>query len=488
MRPLLAMVEAGKTGTPNAFWAVRREQVSRVGIERTVEEPRVFGPYEVLQRIGEGTMGRVYMARHQRIGRQVALKILRPEHSHNIHVVQRFFQEAQAANQINCEHIVEVFDLIEEETSSGTRAAIVMELLKGSSLKAELHAGRVSISRAARVVRQVCSALQAAHERGIVHRDIKPDNIYLIERTGQLDFVKVLDFGVAKLIRPLLDSTAPGTMAGAIIGTPSYMSPEQASGGAVDWRADVYAVGALLYTVLAGKPPFDGNNLGTIVLQIVHELPPLLPEVTERGERVPEALRDLIDACLAKDPGARPQSMQELGEALVQFEAEPTQAPELMTRPWRWMAAGLALAIALGGGAWAYVERDGLGSAPAELPTPVRALAPAPPPPSPPPPELPRQATLTVNSQPPGARVVRMDTGAELGTTPFAQTLDRTSKPLRLRVELGGYDSVEREVVLDRDTGADFTMMPKRPPDTRRPAPARKSEKTRDAVLNPYAE
>jgi serine/threonine-protein kinase len=376
-------------------------------------------------------MGRVYLARHHRIGRQVALKILRPEHSHNLHVVQRFFQEAQAANQINHEHIVEVFDLIEEETSFGTRAAIVMELLKGSSLKSELREGRVSISRAARVVRQVCSALQAAHERGIVHRDIKPDNIYLIERTGQPDFVKVLDFGVAKLIRPLLETTAPGTLAGAIIGTPSFMSPEQASGSAVDWRADIYAVGALLYTVLAGRPPFDGDNLGAIVLQIVKELPPLLPEETARGEHVPEALRELIDACLAKDPGARPQSMAALAEALSPFEMEPTVAPEAPARTWGWMAAGVVLALALGGGAWAWVESRE-PSNPAPPPALVRTVAPAPQPSLPP--EKPKAA-------------------------------------------------------LDRDTGRDSaTMMPKRPPDTRRPVPARKSEKTRDAVLNPYAE
>jgi hypothetical protein len=262
----------------------------------------------------------------------------------------------------------------------------------------------------------------------------------LIERTGQPDFVKVLDFGVAKLIRPLLDSTAPGTLAGAIIGTPSFMSPEQASGGAVDWRADIYAVGALLYTVLAGHPPFDGDNLGSIVLQIVKELPPLLPEATARGELVPDALRDLIDSCLAKDPGARPQSMEALAEALSPFELEPTMAPEAPAPTWRWMAAGVVLALALGGGAWAWVER-GEPSTPAPPPTRVRTVAPAPEPVRPP-------------------------------ATPPPVALQQ--KP---------------EQAFERDTGGDSTtMMPKRPPDTRRPVPARKSEKTRDAVLNPYAE
>jgi hypothetical protein len=454
-------------------------------------EPELVGNYQLLERIGAGTMGRVYLARHNRIGRQVALKVLRPEHSHNPQLVHRFFQEAQAVNQINHEHIVEIFDFIEEETEGNKRAAIVMELLAGSSLKSELKTGPLSIARAARILRQVCSALEAAHARGIVHRDIKPDNIFLIRRSGTADFVKVLDFGVAKLIRPISDITAPGTLEGAIIGTPAYMPPEQAAGKPIDWRADIYALGALAHEMISGAPPFGGDNLGVLLMQILNDPPPELPEWSVSGEPVPESLRALLGQCLAKDPAQRLQSMAELAEALQPYEISDTLVVHRRSRHWAWMSAGAAVAIALGVAVSILLEETLQPAPAAARPAPAKPPAPAPAPPAqvatPPSPPVAPLATLSVQSHPRGARVVRTDTGEELGVAPFDRRLPPSTEVVRLRAELSGYESVERDVLLEKDRDEEFTLVPKKPSEERRPAPARKTEMTRDGVLNPYA-
>src|SRR5579871_2482253 len=153
-------------------------------------EPHVVGAYQIIKLLGEGAMGRVYLAKHQKLGRQVALKVLRPEHVTNLQLVQRFFQEAQTVNQINHEHIVEISDFIEEGSGGTKRAAIVMELLTGTSLSERLESETMTLPRIARLVRQVASALDAAHRVGVVHRDVKPDNIFITERSGVGDFVK----------------------------------------------------------------------------------------------------------------------------------------------------------------------------------------------------------------------------------------------------------------------------------------------------------
>jgi serine/threonine-protein kinase len=289
------------------------------------EEPRekegdVLGSYQLVELIGEGSMGRVFLARHTRLGRQVALKVLRPEHLHNRSLVQRFFQEARSVNQINHEHIVEVADFVEELDASGLgRVYCVMELLVGSSLSQLQTKEALGVARCARIAQQVCAALEAAHQLGVVHRDVKPDNIFITERNGEKDYVKVLDFGVAKLTRPLGDT--PGTMEGAIVGTPAYMSPEQAAGLGTDYRADIYGVGVVLYEMLSGRPPFEGVAFGQLVVQIITQSPPSLPSTTPAGERIPSEFKSLVMGCLEKEPSNRPQSMAALGEALQPFAA-----------------------------------------------------------------------------------------------------------------------------------------------------------------------
>jgi serine/threonine protein kinase len=327
------------------FGSDRADEVS-LAQEPREKEGDVLGSYELVKLIGEGSMGRVFLARHARLGRQVALKIMRPEHLRNRHLIQRFFQEARSVNQINHEHIVEVFDFVEEVDTSGLgRVYCVMELLVGASLANLLRNGPVSISRAVKITQQVCAALEAAHHLGVVHRDVKPDNIFITRRNDEGEFAKVLDFGVAKLTPPLGEEKASGTLEGAIVGTPAYMAPEQAAGLGADYRADIYGVGVVLYEMLAGRPPFESTAFGQLVVQIITKAPPPLPSLTSGGERIPSELRALVMRCLDKEPQSRPQSMaelsQSLGRALVgSFFPWPIH----LGRVWPVAAAALVLA------------------------------------------------------------------------------------------------------------------------------------------------
>ena len=281
------------------------------------KEGDVLGSYQLVKLIGEGSMGRVFLARHVRLGRQVALKVMRPEHLKTPHLVQRFFQEARSVNQINHEHIVEVFDFVNEvEGPDAGRAYCVMELLVGASLAELLRKQPLAIERAVHITRQVCAALEAAHQLGVVHRDVKPDNIFIIERNGDVNFTKVLDFGVAKLTAPLGEEKASETIEGTIVGTPAYMAPEQAAGLGADHGADIYGVGVVLYEILAGHPPFESTSFGQLVVQIITKPPPPLPAFTPGGERIPAKLKSLAMRCLEKEPQNRPHSMDELSQQL----------------------------------------------------------------------------------------------------------------------------------------------------------------------------
>ena len=205
------------------------------------------GRYKVLERIGEGGMGLVYSGLHSLIDKRVAIKVLRDDFSSRPDVVARFRQEAKSASRIGHEHIVDIFDF--GETPWGA-SYFVMEYLEGEDLANVLHRETVvSPGRTIELARQCCRALGAAHSKGIVHRDMKPENIYLVRRDDHSEFVKIVDFGIAKMSDIETDG-APGrklTKTGMIFGTPEYMSPEQAAGKALDHRVDVYAMGVILY-------------------------------------------------------------------------------------------------------------------------------------------------------------------------------------------------------------------------------------------------
>ena len=266
--------------------------------------------YSILRAIGEGGMGRVYEARHTRIGKRFALKLLHPEYARQPEVLSRFQREAEAAASINHPNVGDVYDI--GKTADG-RPFIVAELLEGRELAEYLsERSRLEIPLAIRITRQICKALSAAHAKGIVHRDMKPENVFL---TGDLGspVVKVIDFGISKVHEVGGQAL---TKTGMIMGTPSYMAPEQARGERVDHRADVYAVGAILYQIVTGKRPFDrGDPTATITAVLLEE--PERP--CDLNPSLPSSLEIVIQRAMAKSADDRYSSMDALDADLAAF-------------------------------------------------------------------------------------------------------------------------------------------------------------------------
>jgi serine/threonine-protein kinase len=259
------------------------------------------GSYEVVRMVGEGGMGRVYEARHQRLPtKRFAVKMLHPELARQPEVVTRFQREAEASSVLSHPNVVDVYDV---SSSSDGRPYIVAELLQGEELGSHLdRVVTMSPQAAAHVVRQVCAALDAAHAAGIVHRDVKPENVFLAAGGAQ---VKVLDFGISKVGENKDGLTKTGT----VMGTPDYMAPEQARGDKVDARADIYAVGAILYRAVTGRKPFEGLDPMATLTAVLTQEPPRPSEV---NPQVPLPLELVIQRAMAKNPGERFQTMLEL--------------------------------------------------------------------------------------------------------------------------------------------------------------------------------
>jgi hypothetical protein len=426
-------------------------------------------------------MGRVYRGRHVRLGREVALKVLNPDLAARRDVVERFFREARVVNDIDHEHIVEVTDFVE----APGLAYLVMELLEGRSLRELVKAPPEeypALPRLVEILAQVCDALHAAHEKGVVHRDLKPDNVFVLDRRGG-DFAKVLDFGVAKLRDPV-DHAA--TSSGMILGTPSYMAPEQALGREVDRRADVWAAGVVLHELLAGALPFTGKSFIELAIRIREKPPAPLPDRTPRGEAVPPELAAVVARCLEKRPADRFDTMAELAQALRAPGAARARATGGgRARGGRVAILAIALGALLAGGAAAvrlgFVARardaaagalgdvvrrvdeatsprgaapPGPGTAPAERAQAARDGAAA----------LRPDVEVLVRSTPPGAAVVRLDSDEPLGETPLRFRVPRRPGTLRLEMRLAGFEPVRFEVDLRRDTTANvaFERAPRR--------------------------
>jgi serine/threonine-protein kinase len=270
------------------------------------------GNYEVMSKLGEGAMGCVFLAHHPVIGKRVALKVIHPELADNEEMIARFFNEARAVTQIGHENIVDVQDF--GQTPEGD-SFIVMELLEGVGLGDRMKAdGAFSIPRATHIALQIADGLAAAHARGIIHRDLKPDNIILINRGGDPDFVKILDFGLAKLSGPGAGLMQHKTKTGSLLGTPYYMAPEQAEGRKdVDHRVDVYGLGCILFQLVTGRVPFPGEGFGEVLVKQLREPPPLPSRL---NPQVPPALEKIILHALAKKPDFRFKSMDEFRSAL----------------------------------------------------------------------------------------------------------------------------------------------------------------------------
>ncbi len=423
-----------------------------------IDVGQTVGNYTITAKLGEGGMGTVFLAEHPVIGSKVALKAIHPEYARSPEVVARFVNEARAVNQIGHDHIIDIHDF---GTTPAGDFYFIMEYLSGEMLSDQR--GRQFVfppTRALHIVAQVADALAASHERGVIHRDLKPDNIFLITRDGRPDFVKVLDFGLAKLTS--LSGAAPAytTDAGIIMGTPYYMSPEQCEGRAqLDHRTDVYSLGVILFEMLTGHVPFAGDGYGEVMTKHI-SLPP--PAARKFVPDLPIALEAILSRALAKDPDARFQTMAEFREVLLSTESalSPPPAPVAEREP----SGPLPLDVALSRPtplAFSFQQHVGevgeaidirprrsrggllfLGAAAALA---VVALAnggvrgqaiqlfarPAAPK---------RPATVRVNfsSDPAGATVSR-DDGAVLGVTPLSAEIRYSDKPVDYRLQKEGY-------------------------------------------------
>jgi serine/threonine-protein kinase len=273
---------------------------------------RTIGSYRVERLLGKGGMGSVYLGVHPVIGSRVAIKFLHPHYNTDARIVDRFYNEARAVNLIGHDNILKILDL--SVTEDGLHY-FVMEFLQGNELQDLLKDKRpVPMEVAGPILLQVCDALEAAHQKGIVHRDLKPDNVYLIELNGKKNVVKVVDFGIARLTEGDGSSSAR-TATGMVMGTPSYMSPEQGSGATdqIDGRSDVYSLGVIMFELAAGQVPFQGENFGEmLVAHLQHSVPCL----RELNPQVPEEYERIVRRCLEKAREHRFQSMRDLKAAI----------------------------------------------------------------------------------------------------------------------------------------------------------------------------
>jgi serine/threonine-protein kinase len=436
-----------------------------------------LGLYKIIEPLGRGGMGVVYVAEHVHLGKRFALKVLTRAVSRSKSAIERLKQEAVAASRIDHDNIVDVVNF--DETPEGD-FFIVMELLRGTSLGDEIKKGPLPLERALRVAIQIARALHAAHDKGIIHRDVKPENVFLCAREeGEL--VKVLDFGISK-VRDDDAERVRMTKTGELVGTPLYMSPEQARGETnLDARVDVYALGVIVYEMLTGRTPFTGENYFQLLWKHSNEAPPRLSS-SGLTIPVPPDLDAVVERALAKEPDQRFASMKEVHDALVAVAvscgfpwlspagrdsgASATRRPALsvpapvVRRGPSQAVVAAAGAVAMGLGAagliWQLlapsgassteradvVERPGGHSLPAE---PQRGPEPEPAPPVP----APETIAVSLTSTPPGAEVFRGE--HRVGATPIIDRLPRSDGAVEYRFVLPGHQPTTESVVPSED-------------------------------------
>jgi serine/threonine-protein kinase len=436
------------------------------------------GTYKVERLLGEGGMGAVYTCTNVRLGKRFAVKVLSNVAMAHSDIVHRFQREARIATELGHPHIVEVHDF--NQTDDGL-PYMVMEQLSGTDLEGALRNGAtLPPERAVFIIRQVCSALHGAHAKGIIHRDLKPGNIFLCNDMEYPDFVKVLDFGISKMV----GSTSLMTQDASILGTPHFMAPEQAQGKVkvIGPSTDVFALGAILYRMLGGKLPFDatGGPSG-LLYQVVHESPPplseLQPGLSEQLVRVVE--RAMAKSQADRHPGVRalsadllaavptgtgpladspweesiPAEVDAMGETVAQPAGAPSTfssaAAEIADAPKSKrnlvaVVVGTVAIAALGAGTAIYYHRANTTPASTNT-TPIRVPASSPPDAAPHAeveakpdqglPDGPTQVRITLKGSPKGARVIDVQSKKELGRLPASFSWPASSKPLKLLIK-----------------------------------------------------
>jgi serine/threonine-protein kinase len=302
------------------------------GLRSDLHEARKFGQYQLRKLLGIGGMGEVYLAEHQLLKRPCALKLIKPEAGANPVALARFEREVQSAARLAHPNTIEIYDY--GHTEDGT-FYYVMEYLRGMSLSDLVsRSGPLPPGRVVYLFRQVCAGLSEAHTLGLVHRDLKPGNLFIAVRGGESDVAKVLDFGLVKLTHD--PGAAALTSEMTVSGTPMYMAPEQATGEpGLDTRADIYALGAMMYFALTGKPPFTGDSAFAVMM--AHARDPVVPPSQRRSE-VPADLEQVVLRCLAKKPEDRYHTVKALEEALAAC-ACATEWNATQADSW-WTAAG----------------------------------------------------------------------------------------------------------------------------------------------------
>ncbi len=434
----------------------------RAAVQAAAAEDSLIGlaldnKYRIVRVIGRGGMGVVYEAEHTTLGKRVAIKLMLEKYTGDSEAVARFSREALAASRIGNPHIIDVMDI---GTAPDGRSFVVMELLSGAPLSKVIEDhGPMPPQRAISIMRQVLKAVGAAHAKGIVHRDLKPDNIFLLDHDPSSDFVKLLDFGISKMIDPDLQVAATKlTTTGVVMGTPLYMAPEQAMGVDIDHLADVYACGVIMYELLAGKPPFDGATYAVLVAKLLTSEPPLL---TDYRPGLAPKLVAAVHRALEKDPKKRFQSADAFAAALPQpnsasaVELATTQASGGRARAMPMVRAGgqrrrwpvLAASIAMLAGvatATAIIVAQNKGPAPTETTQPVKAEQP---------PVAAETGWLEVKSRPAGATIL-VD-GKSIGN---GGTITLPVGVHKIHAELAGYAPVDTEEEVMANTSSRVTI------------------------------